>query len=410
MPDCAYRDFYFWALSDANHQLDTWLQFIGLSKLIQLTVRLVSDHLNDEQWKRLTRHNASLHSYLVHEFISDNLAVGLAYANTANAAIAQRKALLHQFTCTICKNLSGNYPSETLPFETLKAADSISIFAQSLSPGKHVAIVRAYLQQNPTVSSSQIEYAVAPLLAANFNACMATASHAYGFQTREIILNGLYQRYATVDALLLGNRLSLEQVTSYSAYSILLVPTLAYYLEGVAEVMNLRDRIGRIIEDESLAQALYLTALLVRLLNDFGTHLLFQSPDDRQALVGRLYNLAQRGSASQTLNEILLRAAREDRILLTRLKKDIQYGEVNLGLWNLAKVQPVSDAITLFAQRLEYFSQQYTFRFAQLNTLLAHMSDRLGDETFSNIIHRCVRFHEKLYMNPYDVPEGEYAV
>ena len=37
MPDCLYRDFYLWALSDANTQRESWLQVTGLSQIAQLT-------------------------------------------------------------------------------------------------------------------------------------------------------------------------------------------------------------------------------------------------------------------------------------------------------------------------------------------------------------------------------------
>jgi hypothetical protein len=412
MPDCAYRDFYAWALSDGNTQRSNWLQVIGASQIVQLTVKLMSEFVNDEQWALMAHHSAPFNAYLVYEVVSDNLAIGLAHSNLKSDAVFERQAILHEFNRVVCQHLSGNGHDGEQQLRAVKAsAQTISSFTQSLSPGKQASVVRAYLQQHPQVSLPQIEHSIYPLLIANYRACITTAQHTEQFQTREIIQHGLLQRYATVDALLAGKRLSLEQLTTYSAYAILLVPTIAYYAEGLAAATQIQDRFQGVVDDGSLAEALYLTALLVRLLNDFGTQLLFQSVDERWELIDVLHEYVNaRTSSPQTLNEVLLRAASEQGNLFTRLKKDIQHGEVNLGLWYLSNVTPIEDAIMLFAHRLEYFSQQYTYRFEQLKTLLESITDQLGDETLSNVIHRCVRFHEILYQNAYDAPDGEYAV
>ena len=409
MPEGAYRDFYLWALSNANPQRDNWMQLIGLTQIVQLTVRLLGDLVDDTQWNWLAGFTAPFNTYLVYEVVSDNLAIGLTN-NSRNPADAQRKTLLHEFNHAVCQYLGDeNARGEAVLHSLAPIAHSISSFRQSLSPGKQAGIVRAYLQQNPSVTLPDIEYSVWDLLVANFNAVTTAARQTESFQLGGIIRHGLLQRYQTVDALLSETRLSLEQLTSYSAYAILLVPTIAYYLEGLARIGNLQDRLQHTVETETLSEALLLTAILVRLLNDFGTELLLQSADERWELIEGLYQQLGR-SNSQTLNEVLLRAASENSTLLTRLKKDIQHGELNLGLWYLSNVTPVSDAIMLFAHRLEYYSQQYMHYYAQLEVLLDKISTQIGDDALSRVIARCVQFHEALYRNPYDEPEGEYAV
>lgn len=411
MPDCPYRDFYLWSLSDTNSQRESWLQVTGLSQIAQLTVNLVGDLVDDVQWKWLANFTAPFNLYLVYEVVSDNLAIGLNNPS-GDRSNAERKTLLHEFNRAVCGNLGSPDTRGEIELQTLQSvAQSISSFTQSLSPGKQAGVVRAYLQQHPAISMKQLEHSIWQLLVANFNAAMATAQHTESFQAGEIIRHGLLQRYETVDALLLEERLSLEQLTIYSAYAILLVPTIAYYVEGLARATNLRDALQITIETGTLSEALLLTAILVRLLNDFGTELLLQSADDRKAIIEHLYeHVGRRGSSRQTLNEVLLRAAGESSALLTRLKKDIQHGELNLGLWYLSNVTPISDALMLFAHRLEYFSEQYAIRYAQLKSLLATITEQVGNNSLSLVIARCVQFHEVLYRNPYSEPEGEYAV
>src|SRR4051812_3038170 len=78
MPDCAYRDFYQWALSASNPLGTTWLEALGVYQTTHLTFELLDGIISDEAWDVLVPYISPMNTYLAYEVVSDNLAIGLA--------------------------------------------------------------------------------------------------------------------------------------------------------------------------------------------------------------------------------------------------------------------------------------------------------------------------------------------
>jgi hypothetical protein len=411
MPHSAYRDFYLWALSGENDERALWLQVIGARQIVQFVVELMGDSLDDAQWTHFARHTALMNSYLVSEVVSDNLGIGLAAPNDNDESYYLRFYLLSHFNQVMSFRLSGDVEVRPEDLTALQpSALPISTFTQSISPHKHRQVVSAYVRQHSHVSTREVEYSIWPMLVANFEACSDVADSAAGFETGTIIRQGLVRRYEAVNQIMHSSSLPLDKLVSLSSEAMLLIPTLAYYLEGMAQAKGQAAEFTEVVKSGTLAEALYLTSVLVRLLNDLGTQVIWQTNDERDDFLERLYFLAEGSPSDMPITDMLQKAGGGDGALLTCIAKDIKHGETNVALYRLRHERSLVDALDVLAYRLDYFSRMYADSYQKLLAALGVMSKIMNDDALSGLIKRCVRFHEVLYMKAFDAPDGEYAV
>ena len=199
------------------------------------------------------------------------------------------------------------------------------------------------------------------------------------------------------------------QLADVGADAILVMPTLAYYVSVLAEIVRPLDQFPQVIEDGTLADALYDAALLVRLLNDIGTELLVMPASEQAALLDTLrLRLAEQPEAA-TLPNVLM-AAGGQGTQFTRIHKDVLFGEFNVSLYGLEDIFCGSKALQVFGDNLAYFSQLYSQQRASLGEAVHLINERLADERIGQLIIRFVQFHEELYSQPFQTSAGEYAI
>lgn len=410
MPPSAFRDYYLWGLDPNNIYHEAWLQLTGVKQTVQFAARVMGTKFDERLFIQLARFVAPMNLYLTFEVISDNLALGLAEHLPHDSTFFLRAHLMHDFNVATCRSLKGNHGDA---YEILSAnetiAGRISTFHQSLSPLKHAALAQAYINHSRYVPMNDLEYSLYPLLVANYQAALDLSQHSEALLTGEIVRRGLYRRYQAADRVLIDSSLSMGQLVNVSAYAILIMPVVAYYLEGVASANGLRDDLPRIVQDGSLLKALYHAALLIRLLNDLGTGLIKQEANERAYMLRKLYTHS-RELGSNSLTDFLRDVSDEYGARLTRIAKDVKHGEFNLALYNLRNGNPFDYSFGVFGERLEYFSLLYRAKYARMQQHLETVSQRLGDSTLSDLIERAVIFHEHLYDHVYTQQQGEYAV
>lgn len=411
MPASAYRDFCLWALSEDNPQQDLWLQVLGVKQIVQFCTHLTGDLVADEVWGWMSQHMAAMNIYLVYEAASDNMAIGLALRQSTDTTYEVRHELVHQFNEIMC-DLLANEPRPTVealaPLHGLTA--SLSSFEQSLSPDKHETVAQAYLRQHPQVIPESVEYGAWALLLANAATAMDLSLAADHFSAGRSLKRGLLERYRSADRLLMETDIVLEERVAVGTYAILLIPVLAHYVEGVIHANGLRERVALLDADDKLWDGLYLTAQLVRLLNDCGTRLIEQSAADRATFIQELQDLHTLLHPQTTLLEFLGKVTPHYGGLMTRIHKDIKHGEVNMVFDNIDPSLPVAEALTLFGERLAYLSEVYRRQHQNLLEVLDTISERLEDGGVSKVLYRCVAFHEKVYSRAFEQPEGDFAV
>ncbi len=410
MPASPQRDYLAWGISRENPDQQYFLQTIGLLQLVNLTATLLDGLVDDYLWGQLIDYTIYMNVYQIYEIVSDNLAIGL--GRPARDAQTQfQRTLLSAFNHAMIERLHDN-PMPTLQMlEPLQAyTASISCFGQSLNREKHLKCAAPYLDKHPQVTLSDLEYGMWPVLVANIESCVDLANVLADYHTGSLLREGLLNRYWAVNRTLEARNLPLLELAAIGAHSILVWPTVGYYTSVLGEILSPNDAYRTIIEDGTLAEALYTAALLVRLLNDLGTALLRQSDEHREQLVDALW--ANYLKNSDTLNSIslLLLSDVDMPERFTRIHKDLFHGEFNVALHTVRHIVSVPDAIRVFGENLAYFSHLYTKEYARLEELLAIIATRLRDQTISTLIGRFVYFHEKLYAHRYTAKAGEYAI
>lgn len=410
MPAAPCRDYYLWATSSDNPQRKAYLQVTGIAQLAKLTTAVL-DGLIDDDWEQLTDYSAIMNTYLLYETASDNLAFGLRSAQPQDATFRLRRNLLYTFNLAVLKRLNGDCrPAAKLLESMQSAARRISSFDQSLSRDKHVELTQEYLCLKPDVCLNDLEYSVWPLLVANVEVCIDLAKSIDICQVGPFMREGLVARYQAVNSLLKANDMTLPQLANAGMRSSLIMPLLTYYIAVLVEIIRPQPRIASLIADGTLTIVICDAALLFRLLNDLGTAVCTLTPKRQTTLLHQLASWHRRHSESaHTIFDVFIGIADESAIL-TRLRKDVLFGEFNVGLYGLDDAKSMPEAFDTFGRNIDYFVQLYTYHYARLEENLTIIDARLDTDIVSELILRFIRFHQHMYSTSYRIMDGEYAV
>lgn len=393
-----YRNFYRWALTADNPQQAAWLQVIGLVQLVKMTYQLLGGLVRDEDWKVLLNDSLTMNGYQIYEIISDNLGIGITHAGSdrlREALILFNKAMVSRLTTG--KQVDIGY------FEAF--SKDISVFVQSLSPQKQMDIAQEYLRQCPEYRLTDIEYNIPSLLVANIETCYALYRDCDALIGGKIVQDGLVRRYRAVNDLLLREAMDFERRLQVSGDAILVAPTLGYYISVIAERIYKLPKFKDVVENGQLSQVLYDSALIVRMLNDMGM-LTKQSAEARQRVIDTFANPFYEG---MTLKEAISFC---DSLgaQITRLQKDVIFGEWNLALFDLSEKWVTPETMTAFKERLAYLNEVYKTTYTRMERGLIDIEKQLGHTLVSSVVRRFVEFHVKLYSNDYKAETGEYAI
>lgn len=411
MPGGPYRDFYLWSLSYDNPRREAYLLLVGLVQFAKMTQILLDGLVDDSDWEALIERSIAMNAYLVYETVSDNLAIGLRTLLPTDRTFQLRKNLVYAFNNAMLKRLNGDRrPAAALLEVVQPGAHRVSSYEHSLSRAKHIDLVRTYLGQYPNLSYRELEYSTWPMLVANIEACLDMMRSIRTFRGAAIVQDGLVKRYQAVNKLLKAGDMTLSQLANIGTYSILVMPTLAYYIVVLTEIIRPQPRIAELIDNGSLSEALYDAALLLRLLNDLGTDLCMLSNEGQARLLERLRDWHVSHPQAEDMTFDLLLVVDSEASLLTRLHKDVMFGEFNVSLYGLSDATSMLDAITTFGRNIKYFSQLYEHHYAHLLEKLEVIDAHLHDSTVSKLILRFVKFHEKMYATSFHSNDGDYAV
>ena len=398
MPDCGFRDFYLWALSEENAHQNVWLDVIGVRQTVHLTLELLDGLVDEQHWNRLAEFSIPLNIYLAFEAVSDNLAIGLANQALNDHTYLARRELLQGFNHAMIRRLNGKTQSAADLLRPMQpVAERISGSEYSLNPQKYRSVTDEYLRWNRGPTRADLAFSVWPILVANIEACNDLSQSTASYRAGALVHQGLVARYRAVNDLLEDNVI-LPRRAHVGADAVLAMPVLAYYASCLEEVIWQQDSFASLIEDGILIEALFSAAMLVRLVNDLGTSLVTQTEQQRVSFMeGLKSQYLEQHLTAQTLTALLLNPADDVRHLLARLRKDLVNGEFNVCLYGFSDTLPVSATLAVFEQRLAYLSQLYLQCRARLKVALEIMTERLDNDALSHLIRRFVQFHEVLY-------------
>ncbi|MBI1281559.1 MAG: hypothetical protein GC179_25760 [Anaerolineaceae bacterium] len=410
MPDMPFRDYYVWALSEQNDQRSVWHQLIGVRQTVLLTIKLMGDMLTDDQWDVFSQRVAPVNAYLIYEYFSDALALGIGREALPEEASILRHQLLHNFNEAASNYLQDKTRITEQYLSSLEPlSNRVSIFKQSLSPQKHEAIANAYLDHHAMVHIHEIEYSTFSLLLANLQMCMDVVSRTEGQATSEMIRQGLLDRYQASNQLLYDTHDSLGNMLVSSAHATMAIPIIGYYIQSMISTKGLEKPFTAIVEDGTLHEALCSLSVLIRLLNDIGTPLIVQTAQERAAFIARLQKQQEQFSHVRRMSEFLDQVSDEHATLLTRIIKDLRHNEANLALHQINDYESMQDAIAQFGEQLSNWSLLYQNQAAQLKQSMETISRQMQDRSVSQLLWRCLKFNEQLYSHAYTVADGEFT-
>lgn len=413
VPAHPVRDFLLWAFSGQNPERERWLHLIGISQTIRLSLKLLDGLTDSADYARLIEHSLPMSVYQFYEIVSDNLSIGLGSPIADDHAHEERRALVLAFNQAMAQRLGGDARSaRELLAPQREPAGRISLLRNTLNTNAYQRIVFEYLATRPSVSLEEIDSAVWPLLVGNIESCAELTRGLRGYACGPLTVQGLCSRYTSVSALLSEPDMLLSRRITHSADAILVMPTLSYLICVLKEILEPADTIVDCLRGGVLGEALYTAALLVRLLNDVGTPLLF-SAEARADLLHALRDRAGDGIADPEPRTLKLGAhllALRERFgnTLSRIVKDLVHGESNICTFGLGE-QDLLSSLSALELRLDYIAELYAQAAQYLARVSAEASRRLRDERPMLLVRRFVRFHEHLYAQPYDDTSGEYS-
>lgn len=409
MPESPLRHFLQWIIEQPNTQLyDRWARLNGMLPVARMTDEVLSGLFPDDMMLKLVDASIPLNVLLTYEVISDNLAIYLTKESTEHPEYQTRAKLLNAFNTIMVQKLR-NPGLDTKACLGLHCdlMNTISSYHHSLSANTHRAIHQEYILEYPDADTKALEYDLFPHLVANIEAAANVLNYLKNHQAFELIRDGLCWRYEGSDAFITRTKIPNDELQKFGTYSIMVIPTLAYYASVIAEDILQLPAFSDVIKNGSLLEALNCAALHVRLLNDGGTQLLEADNDTTQKILNQLKN---RQDATMSFEETLLSVAKSSGTLLTRLQKDIEFGEYNMILYPTYGEENFDKAVERFASQLKTIQQLYQTQQQQFPILLEKLNQQLGTDSISTVFTRFVQFHQKIYSAAFNTPQGEYAI
>jgi hypothetical protein len=404
----AARDFYLWSFSKENQLRERWLYLVGVTQLVQLTLKMFHGLVDGKDAERLLDYSLPMNVYQFYEIVSDNLSIGLGSPIASDDSALARREVLLSFNQAMVARLNGSPASaRELLSSCRSAAGQIPALRNTLGSDAYTAVALHYLERPRAATLAELNGSVFPLLVANIETCRELCEVVKDFHMGPLTTHGLVSRYQAVSALLCEPEMCLSRRAIISADAILVVPTLSYYVCLLLEAIAPAGAVAGLVRDGLMGELLFTAALLLRLLNDLGTPLLADAEIRTGFLAAAQAQLVSRPS-HDSLARLLCSMPSCFAAALTRLHKDITHGEINLCMFGLSE-QPAGQAFARFAQRLDYLAALYARSQAHLAWVSAEVDKALGDERPSRLVRRFVRFHEELYANPYTEQSGEYT-
>ncbi|MCJ0873240.1 hypothetical protein [Streptomyces sp. AP-93] len=368
--------------------------------------------LDQDEADALSVHGTFMSVHQIYEVVSDNLAIGLAAPGVTAAVPAgqEREEVLRLFNPAAAESLRAmdSRPARAAFAGWENPARRISAFRSSNNEAEHRALAAAFGREHPGEDPAGLEFSVAPCLLANITSGLAMADVVRSLATWDLFITGLARRYTAVQRLLIERPTDLEALLGIGTDSIMVVSTIAYYTGLINEVVRPLPAYAHVLDDGSVQRLLTDAALLVRLVNDVGTRLLEQAPQDRRQLVARL-RAAAVASPAGDLAQVLWQAQAAEGALLTRLKKDVGFGEFNVCLDGIRHL-PGQEGLAHFEDRLDRVTTLYRRTVDSLTRGAAELRARTGSPLVGAPALCFVRFHQELYRKTFDDQMGDYAV
>lgn len=413
LPDSEQKNFMLWILSDENPYQEDYLRMLGVAGSIELEMHLLCTIVRKSELEKLQHYIAILNTYFAFETLSDNIATGLSTSSRGtNETYSLQKEILSVFNSAMIEKINGSHqPTLALLSPIAHLTKQISAYKHSLSPSQMYEFAQEYLKYHSHASMTDLEYSFFPILILNIETCFELLHSLHDHPIYFLLKASLIDRYSSVTNLLIAdNNLDYNTLANLGAKSILVAPTLAYCIGGLDTVSH-NPLLKKSIENGLLSKSLYSASLLVRLLNDLGTHLLLLNEEELQK-----FSRVTLASALQqqpiSIFDFLSSISKTSSLfyLMTRIRKDIAHGEFNVCLDSFKNPEDLEASLNEFLMSLRFYINLYKKHNTTLLRLHEMLSEYLLDPRITRIILNFVTFHRKMYSREFETKYGDYAI
>lgn len=413
LPQGVVKNFMLWMLDNNNPSQESYLRMLGVAGSVELELKLLENILEPSIIKEMAYYISILNAYFGFETLSDNLGVGLSPIRQRKTLTQQaQKEVLLKFNKIMIKKIKG-FPkkSANLLADSENLIKKISVNKTTLSPEQMHNFCKKYCEYNHNVDSSKLEYSFLSILILNIETCLQLLNSLQKNPIYWLLKDSVIGRYAAVNRIVIASSsLSLKKLAELGLKSILTIPTLAYCV-GALEEVKPNKAFKKVIESGLVHDCMADAALLTRLLNDIGTHLLEMHHEERNHCYQQYKNYLGTHNDDSIFSYLLrLSKRKEFMVSLTRIRKDLKHGEFNICLDKLQHDKPLTESFVQFCKTIDYYAKLYQKHYQTMLKNLSELSDRLNDEYASKIIYNFVYFHQIKYSQAFDSMEGDYAI
>lgn len=403
LTDGPFRDFMTWGLQPHTTRYESFIRVTALHQIAQWMALLLADVDNNSG--TVLKRFSLIGTWLAHEFVSDNLAIGLGHPMRLDCHHHSiQRSLLQEFNNLMISRVQQHLTSRELMDSLFSLPwESISLPDLTHSPLPYRTLLQHFCRV--TGASEQLVARDAHRqLYANVETCVAALNLIDSARLDNMIRASLISRYGGINELLFTENPSFGRLLDIGTHTILVVPVLGMLAAALAQTPAEKISLATVLEDGVLQVALEEAALSVRFYNDVGPQLLRMNCAERDELFARLFSAME----SEALLSEHLRTQASEYPALNRILKDLTLDEENVVLHGIAYQRGHETALVM-RQRIE----QSIMTFSSLTTSLKRNLKILRKADHGTKIFRLVfqflMFYERLYGSPYSREDPAHA-
>ena len=305
-----------WTATRAEHP--RFVQASGMDQLARLYAGLADGLVDRTLGAKVAELFARIAVYQTYEIVTDNLETGLfglpaaspptaspptAGAPTASApapdsarqtVATARRQLVRTFNTAMTVRLRGaGQGAYILLGPEQRRAARVSTFDHTPAGAAHQWLATRFAAGTPGFT-----WDLWPAMVANIEAGLDVAATVRDTPLGGLVRDGMIERYRAVTRTLSDRHIAPAELAAIGAHTALVAPTLAYCVAVVADLADPLPGLAAVVDDGTLADALYGAAVMARLLNDVGSELLgLGRAARREALRSARNGSARNGSA-----------------------------------------------------------------------------------------------------------------
>ena len=366
-PSAPITDFFQWAGSSENPQMDAWLDLCGVNATVHLATELLGDSADQA---------TPMSAYQVFETLLERISGPASRALIEASNYATLECLANPQATAVA-----------LLQDAITLAAGASVFQASREAVRFRLIAEQYVRLTARATLEAIDGSVWSLLVVRAESCRLAAESVRDRKIGEMLRQGLQDRFRgeASDSMTPVSRRVTSDRDSRQSFAVL-----GYYaaiLEGALRP----ETLSGLADDTTFQEALETASQMIRLLNEIGTPLL--TSDWARSQFARLLD-QKTVTCEGDLASVLLAGRGQLGDWGARICQDIDRGGRNLCLTGLLHLRSTV-AIPRICDRIDFLAGAYANHRRYLDRLAQDITVQVWNEGLRKIIIGFVEFYER---------------